>query len=201
MPRKALTGTQWKTYKQASKTGRKSLKEIEASLKPGANLKQYEQAYGLANQMLQPQAQEMKRQFQQEEAPQLIANLGVGAGAKSSSALNQALAASLTNLNHRLTGQTQQLAAQLAEGDLNRRMQAAQYGGNAGMNAMNTQVYQPKSGQPGFGKQLIGGAIEGVSKVIGGALGGAGEVWGRKLLGQFSPSETATTQIGSTNQM
>jgi len=201
MPKKALSGTQWKTYKQASKTGRRSIKEIEQMIKPGENLKQFDKSFNLAQQQLAPYSAELQRQFRQEQAPELIANLGAGAGAKSSSALNQALAAAMTNLQNRIQSETLGLASQIAESDLNRRMQAAQFGANAGMNAMNTPLYQQKSGQPGFGKQLIGSAIEGASKVIGGALGGAGEAWGRKLQGQFSPTQNSTTQIGSTNQM
>jgi hypothetical protein len=193
MPKSALTGSQKKTHRAGNKVGRKSLKEIERSIRPGENLKQYGKSYELANKMLQPQAQEMRREFQQETAPELISQLGVGAGAKSSSALNQALAASLTNLNHKLTGQTQQLAAQLAESDLNRRQQNAQFGAQIGQQNMSVSPYLPTSGNPSWWKTIGGGALKGLAN--GNVASGVLEASGNRLSGQGG-----NTNIGGQQQ-
>lgn len=203
MPKSAYTGSQKKTFRGGNRVGRKSLKEIERSLKPGENLKQYGKSYKLAKEMLAPQAQEERRQFQQEEAPELIANLGVGAGAKSSSALNQALSASLTNLNHRMTSQTQNLAAQLADSDMNRRMQGAQFGAQIGQQNLNASPYLPSSGQPGFGKQLLGHGINIAAGVAGTMAGGPGGGMAASTLSQQLTKKLTgggnqpTTSIGS----
>lgn len=193
MPKSAFTGSQKKTFRQGNKTGRRSLKEIERSLKPGENLRQYGKSYELAQQMMQPQVQEAQRQFKQEEAPQMISDLGMGN--RSSSALNQALSAAMTNLNQRMTGQTQQLAAQLAESDMNRRMQAAQYGGNVGMNMMNASPYLPSSGQPGVGKQLLGHGIDAAAGALGTFFGGPGGG-----MAAYQISNQATQKLKGTNQ-
>lgn len=193
MPKSALTGSQKKTFRQGNKTGRRSLKEIERSLKPGENLRQYGKSYELAQQMMQPQVQEARRQFQQEEAPQMISDLGMGN--RSSSALNQALASAMTNLNHRMTGQTQQLAAQLAESDMNRRMQAAQYGGQVGQNMMNVSPYLPSSGQPGVGKQLLGHGIDIAAGAAGTFFGGPGGG-----MAAYQLSNQATQKLKGTNK-
>lgn len=190
MPKSALTGGQKKIFRAGKTTGRKSLKEIQQLLKPGENLKQYGKAYELSKQMMAPQVQEARREFSQETAPELIANLGVGSGAKTSSALNQALSSSLANLQARLEGQQNALAAQLAESDVNRRFQAAQYGGQVGQNMLNVSPYLQKSGEPGFGKQLLGQGLNLLGGAIGTAVGGpVGGIIGSTAAGAFTRSK------------
>lgn len=193
MPKDALTGSQKKTFRKGNKLGRKSLKDLERSLRPGENLKQYGKAYELAQKQMKPYAQEAKREFTQETAPQLLSDLGHGF--KSSSALNQALSSSLTNLNHRLTGQTQSLAAQLAESDLNRRQQNAQFGAGIGQQNMQVSPYLPSSGQPGVGKQLLGQGIDILAGATGTFFGGPAAG-----MAAYNISSAATQKLKGTGQ-
>lgn len=197
MPKSALTGGQKKVFRGGLRTGRKGLKEIERMQRPGEGLKQYGKAYELSKRMMAPHVAEGRREFQQEIAPELISNLGVGAGAKSSSALNQALSSSLANLQVRLEGQQNQLAAQLAESDINRRQRAAEFGAQTGQNMLNVSPYLPHSGKPSFGKQLLGQGIGLLGGAVGTALGGpVGGAIGSSIGGLVSKGISGGTDIG-----
>lgn len=200
MPRKAISGTEYKLKRGQEKSAGKATKGIKGYLPGGKESRRYEKriseflqpeatldkAYRFAQEQVQPYYQEQRRQFQQEEAPEIIGQLG--GGNRTSSALNQALSASLTNLNQRIQAQQNEIAMQYAQDALNRKWQAAnalysmplqtlQGIQQQGMQAMQIPTYLPKSGTQSVGKQIAGHAInlaaEGAGTYFGGPVGGA----------------------------
>jgi hypothetical protein len=219
MPRKALTGTQFKAQKQeikfAKKTREEALRENIATrglrrqsgkaLKDiamgkrgvttdiGELMKQFQEAQKFAEQIYRPRQEEAIQNFQREVLPQISTQLG--SDSKTSSALNQALAASAENLQRGISSDinnlSQNIVGQAQQGRLsNLQAMLGAAGQGLGSNQLAPQsigfatapTYLPSRG-PSQTRQIIGGAIKGIGNFIGGGLGGGMEAYGNRLGG------------------
>jgi len=200
MPRSALTGGGKKVYREGLSTGRKAIKQAEKLARPGEQMKQYERAFNLAQQQLAPMQGEMRRQFTQEEAPQLIAQFG--GNARSSSALNQALAAAMTNLNQRMQSSTMQLASDIAGQEMQNRMNMTQFNAGLGQKMLGVNPYLPSSGAPSATKQAIGHglnlAAQAAGTYFGGPAGGTAAGTGMSMLTSKLTGGNATPNLANT---
>jgi hypothetical protein len=145
---------------------------------PGTNLTQnplYQQAVQGTQQFLpggqgfQPIQAEAQRQFQQQTIPSILN--AFGSNAKSSSALNQALASAGQDLNTSLASQLAQMqlgasgqAAQLAGMPFQQGLSAAQLG-------LGTQPFAYMQRQTPFWQQALLGGIQAGGQVGGALLG------------------------------
>lgn len=218
MPKSALTGTEKKAKKRdinftkeqqraylkqlkdtkgLRKQSASSLQDIAAGEKGlttdiGELMKQFQQAQKFAEQVYAPQKTEALHNFQQEIMPTI--NTQLGSNSKTSSALNQALAASAENLHRGISSDINNLSGQLLnqsqQSQLN-NLQAMLQASGAGVGQQITPAmsgfgtapsYLPKGG-PGLGKQILGGFIKGAGNFIGGGLGGGLEAYGNNLGG------------------
>lgn len=202
MPRKALTGRGTKVFREGLSTGRKAIQQAEKLARPGEQMKQYERAFNLAQQQLAPMQGEMRRQFTQEEAPQLIAQFG--GNARSSSALNQALAAAMTNLNQRMQSSTMQLASDIAGQEMQNRMNMTQFNAGLGQQMLGVNPYLPSSGAPSATKQAIGHGLNLAAQAAGTYFSGgnpaAGKIagTGMSMLTSKLTGGNATPDLSST---
>lgn len=89
-----------------------------------------------------------------------------GSNAKSSSALNQALASSASDLNTNLASQLAQMQLQASQG-------LGAMGSNAGNQALNTQSFAYQPTQTPFWQDLLLSLIQGGSQVVSSAVGKA----------------------------
>lgn len=149
-----------------------------SNLGAGGNLTQnplYQQAVSATQQMLPggngfaPIQQQAMNNYQQNTVPTLLNSLG--SNAKSSSALNQALAASAGDLNTNLSAQQSQMqlgaagqAAGLAQMPFQQGLQAAQVG-------LGTAPFAYGQQQLPFWQQLLLGGTQAGGKVAGSYLG------------------------------
>lgn len=202
MPKKALTGTEFKAKKQeikfARKTREEALREHRANrglrrqsgkaLKEIAKgnrglttdlkdlMKQYGQAQKFAEEIYRPKQQEAITQFHRNVLPGITTEYG--ANAKKSSALNQALAASAENLQRGISSDINALSAQL----LGQSQQAKQSNLQAMLQAAGQGLgsnLQPQS--LGFGtapSYLPKGGPSLTKQILGGALKGIGQFTG-----------------------
>jgi len=226
MPRSALTGTEKKAKRQEIKFAKKSreealrenratrglrrqsgkaLKDIAMGKRGvttdiGELMKQFQEAQKFAEQIYRPRQEEAIQNFQREILPQISTQLG--SDSKTSSALNQALAASAENLQRGISADinslSQNLVGQSQQGKLNNLQAMLQASGQGlGSNQLAPQSigfgsapsYLPSRG-PSQTRQILGGFIKGAGNFIGGGLGGGIEAYGNRLGG--------TTGIGNT---
>lgn len=194
MPKSAFTGGQKKIFREGMHTGRKSIQQAAELAKPGAYTSQYGKAVNVAREQMMPHNLEMRRQFMQEEAPQMMSQF---TNSRSSSALNQALAAAMTNLNERMQSNVMDRASQIAQNEMAARQQQVQFNSNMGMNMLGQSPYLPSSGAPSATKQMIGHGLnigaQAAGTYFGGPVGGAAAGQGMSMLtskltgGQQSP--------------
>lgn len=218
MPKSALTGTEKKAKREeinfAKKSRKEALREHEATrglrrqsqkaLKDismgkrgptsdiGELMKQFEQAQGLAKKIYEPNKAEALNQFQQQVMPTI--NTQYGSDSKTSSALNQALAASAENLHRGINSDINALSGQLLGQSQQAKLSNLQgmlsaAGAGAGSNLQPQSLgfgtapsYLPKGG-PSMTSQVLGGFIKGAGNFIGGGLGGGLEAYGNRLGG------------------
>ncbi len=110
----------------------------------------------------QPIINQANRNFQQETIPSILNAFGTGS--KTSSALNQALAAGAANLNTDLASQLSQLQLSAAQGLGNLGQ------GQAGLGAQTSQFGYQQNQQP-FWQQLLLGGIGAGGQIGGGLIG------------------------------
>jgi hypothetical protein len=110
----------------------------------------------------EPIKQAANQNFQQNTLPSILNSFG--GGAKSSSALNQALAAGASNLNTNLGSQMAQMQLQAAGQANQQALQPAQMGLN-----QQSFAYQPKSNP--FWQDLLLAGVSGGSKVAAAQIG------------------------------
>lgn len=151
-----------------------------SNLGSGGNLSQnplYQQAVNATQQMLPggngfaPIQQQAMNNYQQNTVPSLLNSLG--SNAKSSSALNQALAASAGDLNTNLAAQQSQMqlgaagqAANLAQMPFQQGLQASQVG-------LGTSPFAYGAKQLPFWQQMLLGGIQASGKAAGSMAGSA----------------------------
>lgn len=103
-----------------------------------------------------------QQRFQQQTIPSIMN--AFGSGAKSSSALNQALAAGAANLNTDIASQLAGMQLQAAQG-------LGGLGLGAGGQGLNREAFAYMANQPGFLENMLLAAISGGSQVGGAMLG------------------------------
>jgi len=177
-------------------------------------IKRFEKAGRGAEKIFAPIREEAMHRFQTETQPQLGAALG-GRQLGASSAMKQALSASQENLQRSLASDFAQLQSNLAQNLLGQSQQAKLQNLNAylssasGMMGQGTSPvaqgisqqaqYLPSSGQPSFGRQLLGTGLGIAGSIIGNAIApGIGGVVGGAIGGGVG---THIGHIGGTNQL
>lgn len=150
---------------------------------------------GGGNEAYQQFEQPLLDQFQQQIIPQIaerFAGMGTGAGASSSSGLNQSLSQGMKDLGS-ILGQQR---ANLTAGSLGQASQYAQQPINNLLSALGIRSFQPyqTSGTQGLVPPLASGALAGIT----GGLGmGLGNMFGQNIFGQQTPQSGAPGGFGS----
>lgn len=229
MPKKALTGKQYKTQKQQYKTQRSLLRGEHA---PTTDLQQLMNQYNLAGQGAEkefaPIRENALSQYNRYTQPEVAASFG-GGGEQRSSSLNQALAAARTNLEAQLaeqfTGFKNQYASNLLGlSEQNKTNQMNTLAGLSRGGLADAPTYLPSSKGPNRTQGAIGGAIQGglqglaiggpwgglAGLGVGGVAGYAGaqgdysqlaKAGGNYLQNKFSPVSNSTTSLGGVNNL
>lgn len=171
--KKALTGTEQKTSKQAAREAKQAApfrqQGSEILSKIGAGEKPDILQGGQIQKEFEPIRQESQRQFQQNVLPDIMNTFG--RGSRSNSALYQALAAAGTNLQSQLNSQLAQYAMGERERQQNLQFGAGQALQQTGLPqaqlslSREKNLYIPKG--ENIGTQLALGATEGAGKAAG----------------------------------
>ena len=219
MPKKALTGTQFKAQKAATKGAIKREKHAYRAYKHGIRelenqptdivgiLKQFEQAGQGAEKIFQPMKENAIAEYEQ-LIPSQLRNQAVstGGGARSS-ALNQALFAGRSQLNRQLEADYSSLKANLAQnlmgqlqGNIMNRINVGQNQSPVLQALAQSPTYLQKSGGPsGFAKYapLVGTAL---GAAAGSLVPAVGTLAGAQLGGMLGGGASALGSVRGPSQ-